>query len=371
MPATEANGPCTGNLKVKTRGKVPVDGKKKVVVLGSATYSVKAGTTKKVVVKLSANEPEAGQASRRRPQAAVGRQGQGRRRQQGDDQAEGDSSSCPDPRWVGEPDFTPPHADLTFMTPLSEERARPARRLPGRRQPGHRARHRLRLGRAAAARARAGAGRHRRGRRPRRRRDRARSDPGRPPWPDRPGGPAGQRRPRPAGRMGPGRLHRRLAGVGRAGRGAAAVAVRRRAGRPARPGPSRWSRRLRRRHLVAATDAGSGRSAGRTRRRVPHPRRGGRAGRRGRLRAAGRARGVARRVGRLRVRVRRGRTPAGWPSTTPTTPRPTRSASSPSASGRRTSPATAASSASATSSCWLSRDRTRASVTNRAASWPV
>ena len=40
-PATEANGPCTGNLKVKTRSKVPVGGKKKVVVLGSATYSVR------------------------------------------------------------------------------------------------------------------------------------------------------------------------------------------------------------------------------------------------------------------------------------------------------------------------------------------
>ena len=53
-PATEANGPCTGNLKIKTRSKVPVGGKKKVVVLGSATYSVKAGTTKRVVVKLSA-----------------------------------------------------------------------------------------------------------------------------------------------------------------------------------------------------------------------------------------------------------------------------------------------------------------------------
>ena len=73
------------------------------------------------------------------------------------------------------------------------------------------------------------------------------------------------------------------------------------------------------------------------------------------LRSPGRARGVPRRVGRLRVGLRRRRTPAGWRSTPPTTPRPTRSARSPSASGRRTSRGTAACWASGTWSCWPSR----------------
>ena len=38
-PATEPSGPCTGKLTMKTRGKVNVDGKKKVVILGRAKYS--------------------------------------------------------------------------------------------------------------------------------------------------------------------------------------------------------------------------------------------------------------------------------------------------------------------------------------------
>ena len=52
-PTAEKSGPCTGTLKVKTRGKVPVDGKKKVVVLATAKFSVATGTTKAVTIKLS------------------------------------------------------------------------------------------------------------------------------------------------------------------------------------------------------------------------------------------------------------------------------------------------------------------------------
>jgi hypothetical protein len=52
-PATEAHGPCTGTLKLKTRTKVHFGGKKAKVKLGSATYQVPAGSTRKVVVKLS------------------------------------------------------------------------------------------------------------------------------------------------------------------------------------------------------------------------------------------------------------------------------------------------------------------------------
>ena len=38
---------------MKTRGKVPVGDKRRVVVLATAKYSVPAGTSKKVVLKLS------------------------------------------------------------------------------------------------------------------------------------------------------------------------------------------------------------------------------------------------------------------------------------------------------------------------------
>ena len=51
--ATEPSGPCTGKLTMRTRGKVPVGNKRKVVVLATAKYSVPAGTSKKVVLKLS------------------------------------------------------------------------------------------------------------------------------------------------------------------------------------------------------------------------------------------------------------------------------------------------------------------------------
>ena len=61
-PATEANGPCTGNLKVKTRGKVTVGGKKKVVVLGSATYSVEGRHHQEGRRQALRQEPEAGEA---------------------------------------------------------------------------------------------------------------------------------------------------------------------------------------------------------------------------------------------------------------------------------------------------------------------
>ena len=53
-PATETHGPCTGKLTMRTRDKVSVDGKKKKVVLGTTTYSIQAGATKKVTIKLSA-----------------------------------------------------------------------------------------------------------------------------------------------------------------------------------------------------------------------------------------------------------------------------------------------------------------------------
>ena len=155
------------------------------------------------------------------------------------------------------PDFTPPHADLTFMAPLSEERAsrlvgfladgspgtvldigcgwaelllRVLERAPDAIGEG------VDLDAVAIAHGQALAD-------PRGLTDRVDL--------------RVERRPRPAGRMGPRHLHRRLAGVGRARRGAAAAAVRRRAGRAACPGPSRWSGRLRRRHLVAAADAGA------------------------------------------------------------------------------------------------------------------
>ncbi len=52
-PATEKNGPCTGTLKVKTRGKVATANGKKVVTLASTKYRIKAGVTKGVVVTLS------------------------------------------------------------------------------------------------------------------------------------------------------------------------------------------------------------------------------------------------------------------------------------------------------------------------------
>ena len=52
-PASEKSGPCTGTLKLKTRGKVPFKGKKKVVVLASAKFSIAAGDTKKLKLKLN------------------------------------------------------------------------------------------------------------------------------------------------------------------------------------------------------------------------------------------------------------------------------------------------------------------------------
>ena len=53
-PTTERSGPCTGKLAMRTRGKVEVDGKLKVLTLGRATYSIASGSTKKVTIKLTA-----------------------------------------------------------------------------------------------------------------------------------------------------------------------------------------------------------------------------------------------------------------------------------------------------------------------------
>jgi hypothetical protein len=55
-PASEASGPCSGTLTVSTRGKVPVNGKQKTVVLGSAKFRIASGATQAVDLKLkSAN----------------------------------------------------------------------------------------------------------------------------------------------------------------------------------------------------------------------------------------------------------------------------------------------------------------------------
>ncbi len=51
-PATEQSGPCSGRLTLKTRGKVLFGGKRVVVKLASATYRVRAGTTKTVRLSL-------------------------------------------------------------------------------------------------------------------------------------------------------------------------------------------------------------------------------------------------------------------------------------------------------------------------------
>jgi hypothetical protein len=52
-PATEESAPCTGKLRVKTRGTVSFQGKKKVVTLATANFSIAAGATKRIRVKFS------------------------------------------------------------------------------------------------------------------------------------------------------------------------------------------------------------------------------------------------------------------------------------------------------------------------------
>jgi hypothetical protein len=52
-PASETSGPCSGELKVRTRGKVQYAGRNRVVLLATASYSIRAGRTKAVVVKFS------------------------------------------------------------------------------------------------------------------------------------------------------------------------------------------------------------------------------------------------------------------------------------------------------------------------------
>ncbi len=54
--ATEASPPCSGKVRLKTRTKVEFGAKAKKLLLGSASFSIAAGKTKKVALKLSARK---------------------------------------------------------------------------------------------------------------------------------------------------------------------------------------------------------------------------------------------------------------------------------------------------------------------------
>ncbi len=65
-PAAEASGPCSGTLRIKTRSKVLYQGGKRKVLLGTASFSVPAGKTVTVRVKLG---PEKVRLVKRNPAA--------------------------------------------------------------------------------------------------------------------------------------------------------------------------------------------------------------------------------------------------------------------------------------------------------------